>query len=154
MYVVCGGGGAPTNWSPLSCLCPAVSSLYSPTQQSATASFQQLVTDTQNYRGSSWNQVHIVENVQIRYLWKPTKRYKWKNYTNCSKSNWTWTLLYEWICCCAVQGISVARRKTEEKRAEVFSDCYKTCNHQITDHWYHGNYWNDSIPNPIISTVK
>ena len=31
-------------------------------------------------------------------------------------------------------GTSVARRETEEKRAEVFSDCDQTCNHQITDH--------------------
>ena len=55
----------PTGPSLLS-LPRCLSSLCSATQQSATTSFQQLVTDTQNYRGSSWNQVNIVENVQYK----------------------------------------------------------------------------------------
>ena len=51
-------------------------------------------------------------------------------------------------------GTSVARRETEEKRAEVFSDCDQTCNHQITDHWYHGNYWNEMIEFQILSYLS
>ena len=78
-YVVCVEEEELPPTGPLSLVSAhCLSSLCSATQQSATASFQQLVTDTQNYRGSSWNQVNIVENVQYKTNLKTNKKLEMK----------------------------------------------------------------------------